>query len=288
MSKGAGTEQARLWRVPDLGDLEVGTATFVTHQFVPHTHPNVLIAVVEEGIEGFSHRGADHTVPTGSLFVINAGEVHTGYPVGRQRCTYRMIHVPEASLQTAAADLAGRRQGTPYFPAPVVDDPALTAHLRELLGLLEQPAGTLERESHLLRALAPLITRHSQQRPAVQSLGREAQAVRRVRDYIEAHSADNLSLEQLAQLAGLNSFHLLRAFRQEYGLPPHAYCTQLRVTRAKDLLAQGESIAQVAFETGFVDQSHLNRHFKRRLGLTPGQYQQGLGRGAPRLGVPSR
>ena len=67
-----------------------------------------------------------------------------------------------------------------------------------------------------------------------------------------------------------------RVFHDEVGLPPHAYLTQVRVNRARRLLSQGWPITEVAFEVGFVDQSHLNKRFKRITGMTPGQYRKNV------------
>ncbi|MFM2303350.1 MAG: hypothetical protein RLZZ135_759, partial [Cyanobacteriota bacterium] len=68
---------------------------------------------------------------------------------------------------------------------------------------------------------------------------------------------------------------LNRVFSQEVGVPPHAFLNQVRVWRAKAQLAKGIAISQVAVETGFYDQAHLTRHFKRLLGYTPGILQDG-------------
>jgi hypothetical protein len=76
-------------------------------------------------------------------------------------------------------------------------------------------------------------------------------------------------------------FRMVRTFTRQIGLPPHAYLNQVRVNRAKQLLANGEPIALVAYETGFADQSHLTRHFKRLFGLTPGQYSMRQERSRP-------
>jgi AraC-like DNA-binding protein len=84
-----------------------------------------------------------------------------------------------------------------------------------------------------------------------------------------------VTLRALARFAGLSAFHLCRVFREAVGMPPHAYQTQIRVRRAKSLLAAGVPIARAAAEAGFYDQSHLTRHFKRIVGLTPGRYVVG-------------
>jgi AraC-like DNA-binding protein len=94
-----------------------------------------------------------------------------------------------------------------------------------------------------------------------------------VRDYLVAHAAENVSLHALARFANLNPFHLNHAFTEQFGMPPHAFQVQVRVHQAKRLLRAGCSIAQTAMTCGFVDQSHLNRQFKRLIGISPGQFR---------------
>ena len=101
--------------------------------------------------------------------------------------------------------------------------------------------------------------------------------MRLTREYLEEHYAENVSLEHLSQVAGLSRFHLLRAFREEIGLPPHAYLLGVRLRKAKSLLLEGLPVVRIAQDTGFFDQSHLTRHFKRLVGVPPGQYARGAG-----------
>jgi AraC-like DNA-binding protein len=72
----------------------------------------------------------------------------------------------------------------------------------------------------------------------------------------------------------VGKFRLIRLFRERTGLPPHAFQVAHRVRRARRLLEAGAPIAAAAAEAGFADQSHLHRHFRRSLGLTPRQYQR--------------
>ena len=106
--------------------------------------------------------------------------------------------------------------------------------------------------------------------PALAGLLREA--VKHARDYIEEHFREPISLRRLADLTGASTFHLLRSFKQEVGLPPAAYQIHLKVAEAKRLLRSGAPIADAAAELGFVDQSHLTRHFCKIVGTTPGRY----------------
>ncbi len=95
----------------------------------------------------------------------------------------------------------------------------------------------------------------------------------RVRDYLEAHLTEEVELADLARLAGLSRSHFIRAFRRETGLTPHAYLMDRRFRAASRLLERGEAPGVVAAACGFFDQSHLNRVFKARMGVTPGVYR---------------
>ncbi|MEM1392749.1 MAG: helix-turn-helix transcriptional regulator [Cyanobacteria bacterium P01_H01_bin.150] len=79
-----------------------------------------------------------------------------------------------------------------------------------------------------------------------------------------------MSLNELARLVQISPYHFTRQFKKSTALPPHQYIIRTRVERAKQLLKQGNlTIAQVAYVVGFSHQSHLNRHFKRLVGVTP-------------------
>lgn len=100
--------------------------------------------------------------------------------------------------------------------------------------------------------------------------------VRRALDLVRARLAEPITLDDLAAHAGLDKFHLCRAFRAQIGVPPHAYLTRLRVLRAKELLAAGARPKDVAPQVGFYDQSQLNRHFRRIVGTTPGEFARAV------------
>lgn len=146
------------------------------------------------------------------------------------------------------------------------------ALLFALHALLERPSDRLARETALSMTLSYLVNTHAASAPHPPSMRREQRAVAWVKDYLHAHYAEPVSLDQLAAIVQLHPFSLIRAFHAEMGLPPHAYLTQVRISRARHFLREGMSVAQVALETGFADQSHLTRHFKHHVGVAPGRY----------------
>ena len=269
-------ERAKFWRDPALNNLEMLSATYVTHTFSRHTHEGYAIGVIEAGVEEFTYQGAVHRAPAGSVVVIHPGEAHTGHAGTPAGWTYRMLYPDVTLVQKATFELVGQAQlQLPYFPNPVIQDRQLAAQLRHLHIAIENSTSALERESRFLWTLTQMVMRYADYPPYLAPIGREHQVVQRIQDYLIANYADTISLEQLAHIANLKPLRLLRVFRKEVGLPPHAYLVQLRVAQAKALLSMGLPIAQVAADTGFTDQSHLTRHFKRLVGVTPRQYALG-------------
>jgi AraC-like DNA-binding protein len=110
-------------------------------------------------------------------------------------------------------------------------------------------------------------------RPNVRG-GLPPRAVRRVREYVEAHLDESISVEVLAGIAGLSMFHFARAFKQSEGLTPHEYLVQCRIRRAQELLADTDlPLSEIALASGFSDQSHCARRFRERVGVTPSSYR---------------
>lgn len=264
-------DRIKVWRLPELGDLELHRGISVARSYPRHWHEEFHFCLIEAGAGELRYRGATHPTPAGCLFVVHPGEVHANRAWDDQGCTYRNLYVPLGLLQQVAQQMAGSR-GIPFFPEPVLFDAGVFRHYLRMHRALEAPASNLERESRVLELLAHLMGRFAAERPAPQPARRERLAVRTVRQYLTDNYAENVSLRRLAEAAGLSPFHLNRVFSQELGLPPHAFQTQVRVLKAKSLLRQGWSIVQVAGTTGFADQSHLTRHFKRLVGIPPGEY----------------
>ena len=104
--------------------------------------------------------------------------------------------------------------------------------------------------------------------------GLPPRALRRVREFIETHLEENISIQTLAAIAGLSKYHFARAFRQSEGITPHGYLVQCRVRRAQDLLAATDlPLSEIALASGFADQSHCARRFREHVGVTPSSYR---------------
>lgn len=269
-------ERAHFWHAPEFDHLELLNATYVTHAFSKHVHSGYAIGVIDRGAETFYYRGGNHVVSMGGIVVINPDELHTGSAVDEQGWTYRVIYPSVALMQQIASEITGKAGGVVSFPQPTIWDVDLAARLRRLCNALQNSDQHLERGTLLRSALGALIARHAADPIYVSSVRRQRPEIAKARAYIDAHYQQNITLDDLARLVYLSPFHLVRLFRLEVGLPPHLYLTQVRVERAKRLLAVGLPIATVAQEVGFAHQSHLTHQFKRIVGVPPGQYVANL------------
>ncbi|MCU0535849.1 MAG: AraC family transcriptional regulator [Hydrococcus sp. Prado102] len=241
-----------------------------------HSHAEYQFALCFDWQGEYNYRGAWHQIPKGSLSIIHPGEVHapsekTYVPAP---ANYLMMSASSEIIQAVALELAEKPIEIPFFAEPFLLDTEIAQAYSHLHFLAEQSATELEQDSALLFLLTQLMTRHAQDRLQISPLKSARPAIMRVRDFIQAHFAENISLKQLSEIAQLSRFHLCRMFRHEIGIPPHTYQMQIRVDYAKRLINQGKSLTQIAAIAGFYDQSHFGRHFKRITGVSPNHYRR--------------
>jgi AraC-like DNA-binding protein len=229
-------------------------------------HERYAIAASLGGEADWFYRRREFHGRPGCLSMMEPGESHRTRAV-RQRVFVVFID-PERVAHAAMA--TGARRSVVHLGRPQTEHPgsdrAFVALARALLGDDEGPSA----EELTAVCLQELVHTHAEDpamRPAPCS-----RAVNRARTRIEDDLDQNVPLEDLAREARVTPFHLIRSFRAATGLTPHQYLIQCRVARARSLLRAGSSATEVAHAVGFGDQSHLHRHFKRVMGVTPGQY----------------
>jgi AraC-like DNA-binding protein len=257
---------------PGLDGLEVMSARWVEHSFAPHMHDFYAVSLNYRGRGAFDCGHQVHDAAPGTCNLIAPGELHTGRATCGDGWTYRNLHI-EAPLMTRL--LYSIEWPGPFdvrFKSSLVSDVVLRTRLACVFASLTESSSLLEHESLLLSVLARLITDHIVDGRALRGAGREHVAITRAMEWLDANSEQNVSIRSLADVAGLSPYYLVRAFHRQVGVPPHRYQTILRVNRARRLLTSGLALSDVAYRTGFYDQSHLTRCFKRTLGVTPGRY----------------
>jgi AraC-like DNA-binding protein len=283
------TEVARYWQHAAVEGVDLLRARYVTHRYGRHAHETYTFGLIEAGVEEFDYGSSVLRAGPGAVALLNPDVVHTGHAGTPAGWTYRVLY-PQVSVVTEVAAELGWRKGTPRFAETVLYDEGTAALLRSAHRAAEH-GDRLASSTLLTSALAGLLRAHATVGAAARAAGptggataadavrlagppRVPAAVGLVRDVLAERLTEPPSLAELATLTGLSQFSLLRAFRSATGLPPHAYLNQLRVRRARLLLDDGLPPADVAAATGFADQAHLTRHFKRVVGVPPAAYQR--------------
>jgi AraC-like DNA-binding protein len=268
------SEVARYWQHAAVAGVDLLRARYVTHRYGRHSHETYTFGLIEAGVEEFDYGSSLLRAGPGAVALLNPDVVHTGQAGTPLGWSYRVLY-PQVSVVTRVAAELGWRAGTPWFPQTVLYDPATAALLRSAHRAAEC-GDQLASSTLLTTALAGLLRAHAAGGPAAgpSPVTRAPDAVGAVRDLLAERLADPPTLAELAAVTGLSQFALLRAFRAATGLPPHAYLNQQRVRRARLLLDDGLPAAEVAARTGFADQAHLTRHFKRVVGVPPAAYQR--------------
>lgn len=133
-------------------------------------------------------------------------------------------------------------------------------------------ARTTKQRRTVSAAATMKAVRHSSQFVAASSSAEPQTLFHHVMRYMETHFTERLLLAELARMCSLSTFRFATVFRQRVGIPPHQYLCHLRVLHAQNLLRRGMPPIVAALESGFFDQSHFSRHFKRICGTTPGRY----------------
>lgn len=263
-------------------DAETGVETirahFKGHAYDPHDHDDILVGVTEQGVQQFQCRRRVHTSTPGRVILIEPGEVHDGRGPRDDGFTYAMLYLPYRPFAARMAEVgelgraSGASGGALGFRDTLSDDPDLGTVIRSAFLALHGREGRLARDLALDR-LARALAGHAAV-GASAGARRPQRVAALARDALHARMAEDIGLEELAALAGVDRFRLNRAFRDSFGLSPHAYLVQLRLKAARRLLAVGQTPAAAAAEAGFADQSHLGRWFRRAYGMTPAAYRR--------------
>lgn len=245
-------------------------ARFTRHAYERHAHETYSIGMTETGSQTFTCRGVAHATEPGAIMLFNPTDLHDGRATTPDGFTYRMLYLDAGTIRGMLAGEAAEPE--PLFDRPMAVDPESAALIAEAYDATAPGLPTLARDEALLRMLLHLAGRYGGA-PLPTPVTRTDRAILIVRDRLRDAPEDDVSLQDLADLADLSRFHLTRLFQRRFGLAPSAYLRLLRLERAKRRLAAGEPPADVAAALGFTDQAHLTRRFKAAYGMTPGRYR---------------
>lgn len=267
-------ESASIKRLTCPAEVEFLAAHYTHHAFEPHWHDTWAVGVVLKGAhDNSAKRDGSGVVAQGQVTLIEPGHVHAGHAIGSTPCEYLMLYLPDTLLSATECWQQGprsvvRRHG---FHAPKLADGLVAACSLDGADYATEGFHADVIWTDLINTLVSELTdpRDAGAERAGRSISHVAD---RARQYLHDNISHPFSLDQLAGAVGISKYHLCRLFTASFGMSAQQYLRQIRVQCARNLLRRTASLSDVAFKSGFADQSHLGRVFKQAYGVTPGAY----------------
>jgi AraC-like DNA-binding protein len=259
----SGGAQVKAWRPEVSGVVEVLHAYFPSHAYPSHTHDAWTVLIVDEGVVRYDLDHREHGLAQAQVSLLPPNVPHDGRSVRPEGFRKRVLYLEPDRLGT---DLIGAAVDRPEFV-----DPVLRQRIHQLHEVLVNGKEALESQSRLT-LIEERLQQHLRRQVTDPPDRRDPGVASRLREVLDGHLPVGITLDEAALLVHAHPTHLVRAFTREYGIPPHRYLTGRRVDLARRYLLEGRPAAEVATLSGFYDQSHLNRHFRKMLGVSPTQY----------------
>jgi AraC-like DNA-binding protein len=258
------------WRHADLPYVELRSTHKSAQPYKMHSHDQLSIGAIEEGITRVRYQGQEQIAREGDLVLIESNQPHSCNPQEGQLRSYHMLYLDMRWCLRKLSAIYGYAIERIRCDQFRIEDPLLFKNFLCLVQAL-QKGRLAEAEQQLECLTLPILSRYCV--PNLESR-EEHEVTRYVRRHFMADLTSPASLDVLACELECRKETIIRLFKRDTGLPPMAFLNNMRIERAKSLLRAGINIAAVAAETGFVDQSHLHKAFVNYTAATPRQYQQ--------------
>lgn len=239
-----------------------------------HAHRTFSIGAVTGGRSTYSNGNTLEQVHAGAVVIINPEVVHACNPVDDEAWAYRMFYLDADWLaQLQHAQGFGTQAGFVPFEQTLTWRADLFAGLNALYDVLVNPHEDVLRKESAVTQYFAALQQALNPAPHASAPREQNQRLARAAEFIEGNYTRTLKLEEICAAAQLSPSYLIRAFREQYGMTPHAYVVNRRIEFCRAQLRRGHAIADVAAEAGFADQAHLQRAFRQFVAATPGQYR---------------
>ena len=263
------------WQDERMPYVETRRSCFSRTCYKSHSHPTFSIGAIDEGNSVFqSSFGTEQKISAGTLVIVPAHIEHSCNPLPDQAWSYQMLHLNISWLKQWYIEF--QKEGfdlqLPQHKPLIIKDPSLYQAFSDMNEtLFDSQKLILEKEQSLIYCLTQLLLPHF----ILEKIQKTQYLYESFLDLIHIIKSSErfISLEELAQQVGLSRYAIIRLFKANVGLTPHAFQINLKINQARAQLKQGIPLAELAVNLGFSDQSHFHKAFKAHTGITPRQFQ---------------
>ena len=250
------------------GGIEIKKCNNSIHSSKAHFHNEVSIGLIEKGSTKTEIGGNTYELNEKTFLIIPPSTPHKCNPDNYQRWNFRMLYINTEWFKSGF-NIESEKIKFDYMKV----NQEMFLDIIRLTDNIENKTIDIENESKLLNYISILIKNESVDLNEDVSENFNLKRISEITQYLNENYLKDIMLDDLAKIAHVSKYYLIRKFNDCYGLSPHQYITNLRINYAKELLKNKNDFADIAIESGFYDQSHFIKSFKEYTGVTPMKYK---------------
>ena len=243
-----------------------------------HQHDELTITAIEFGNINIVFDDKEDSLHANEISVVNPNEIHCATLSDIPSLGCYVLYLNQQWCKDIQGDLFDSKSidFNPFSKSLIEDKFIYSDFISLCKKLLNEEVSSLEKEENIISFISDLFLQFCNINDTIKINTKNTESAYKIKKYLKENVEDDIALKDISTYMELSVVHILRIFKQEFGLPIHSYLLNKKVHLAKDLLSKNITIAEVAQMSGFFDQSHLNRSFKRVFQLTPKQYQANI------------
>lgn len=248
----------------------------IVQPFPNHFHEFYVIGLMERGNRYLQCLHREYSLIRNDMILFNPEDNHGCAQLGEETLFYRGLNISQDIMLNLVEDITGERR-LPRFMHNVLIDEDAKSYFQHLHTMIMNGSQEFEKEEYLYLLVAHLLQHYA--KPFDTFTPECNHEIEKACEYMETNFARRITLDELIQITHLSKSTLLRAFTKHKGVTPYRYLETIRINKSRKLLEQGLQPAEVAYQTGFSDQSHFTNYFSSFTGLTPGAYRDIFNKG---------
>lgn len=241
-----------------------------TKHYKEHLHETFSMGINLEDKSIYTNKDKKYDFDVGMIAIVNPNEIHSCNPIKKTPNLYYMIYLDEHWCYGIQKSICDEYEAFKPFPEDILYDEEFYNEFKVLCESIFSDINYFEKENELINFFTKLFKPYLEESTSKI----EDPIFENIIEYLKKNYKENISLEKLSQEFELNPFYIIRLFKSQINLTPHAYLLNLKINRAKEFLKTGHTIVNTALECGFTDQSHFHRNFLKIVATTPKEYQK--------------